>query len=104
MTQHHDSRAGFCRRTRREFFWEAGASFTGLALAGLLDQGFLARQSRAAQRARAELDAVEALALREGRPDEAHAAARAVLSLSAWQPRAAAATRWRRVRCSGEVA
>ncbi|MFM8951461.1 MAG: DUF1501 domain-containing protein, partial [Planctomycetaceae bacterium] len=38
----------FCRRTRREFFWEAGASFTGLALAGLLDQGFFARQARAA--------------------------------------------------------
>ena len=38
----------FCRRTRREFFWEAGASFTGLALAGLLDQGFFARQTRAA--------------------------------------------------------
>ena len=26
----------FCRRTRREFLWEAGAGFTGLALAGLL--------------------------------------------------------------------
>ena len=38
----------FCRRTRREFLWEAGASFTGLALAGLLDHAFLARQSRAA--------------------------------------------------------
>lgn len=37
----------FCRRTRREFFWEAGGSFTGLALAGLLDQDF-ARQTRAA--------------------------------------------------------
>jgi hypothetical protein len=30
-------RAGsFCRRTRREFIWEAGAGFTGLALTGLL--------------------------------------------------------------------
>ena len=48
MTQHHDSRAGFCRRTRREFFWEAGASFTGLALSGLLDGGFFAGQTRAA--------------------------------------------------------
>ena len=38
----------FCGRTRREFLWEAGASFTGLALAGLLDQGFLARQTRGA--------------------------------------------------------
>jgi Protein of unknown function (DUF1501) len=26
----------FCRRTRREFLWEAGAGFTGVALAGLL--------------------------------------------------------------------
>ncbi|HAV61571.1 MAG TPA: DUF1501 domain-containing protein [Verrucomicrobiales bacterium] len=28
--------AGFCRRTRREFLWEAGGGFTGLALTGLL--------------------------------------------------------------------
>ena len=27
---------GFCRRTRREFLWEAGGGFTGLALTGLL--------------------------------------------------------------------
>jgi Protein of unknown function (DUF1501) len=27
----------FCGRTRREFFWQAGASFTSLALTGLLD-------------------------------------------------------------------
>ena len=26
----------FCRRTRREFLWEAGAGFTGVALAGLM--------------------------------------------------------------------
>ncbi len=38
----------FCGRTRREFLWETGAGFTGLALAGLLDAGFLARQSVAA--------------------------------------------------------
>jgi len=38
----------FCRRTRREFFWEAGASFTGLALSGLLDGDFFARQTHAA--------------------------------------------------------
>ncbi|HEY2952436.1 MAG TPA: DUF1501 domain-containing protein [Verrucomicrobiae bacterium] len=39
----------FCRRTRREFLWEAGAGFTGLALTGLLtlDQ-FFARQANAA--------------------------------------------------------
>ncbi|MGC4045425.1 MAG: DUF1501 domain-containing protein [Armatimonas sp.] len=28
--------SGFCKRTRREFLWEAGAGFTGLALAGLM--------------------------------------------------------------------
>src|SRR6476659_4462072 len=34
----------FCRRTRREFLWQAGAGFTGVALAGLLDKdGFFAR-------------------------------------------------------------
>ena len=34
----------FCRRTRREFLWEAGAGFTGLALTGLLsfDKFFMA--------------------------------------------------------------
>src|SRR5262249_28032878 len=33
----------FCHRTRREFLWEAGAGFTGVALAGLLDRaGFFA--------------------------------------------------------------
>ena len=26
----------FCGRTRREFLWEAGAGFTGLAMTGLL--------------------------------------------------------------------
>jgi Protein of unknown function (DUF1501) len=38
----------FCGRTRREFLWEAGAGFTGVALAGLLDAGFFARQAVAA--------------------------------------------------------
>src|SRR3954466_7653933 len=42
----------FCRRTRREFLWQAGAGFTGVALAGLLDKdGFFARQARAADAA-----------------------------------------------------
>src|SRR5437870_1692156 len=43
----------FCRRTRREFLWEAGAGFTGLALAGLLsrDGFFAAEPPRAAQAA-----------------------------------------------------
>src|SRR4051794_26360052 len=31
-----DPGEGFCHRTRREFLWEAGAGFTGLALSGLL--------------------------------------------------------------------
>jgi hypothetical protein len=39
----------FCRRTRREFLWEAGAGFTGLALTGLLSRdGFFEGQARAA--------------------------------------------------------
>jgi hypothetical protein len=32
----HNSNGDFCRRTRREFLWETGAGFTGLALTGLL--------------------------------------------------------------------
>src|SRR5262245_41000083 len=28
----------FCRRTRREFLWEAGAGFTGVALTAILSQ------------------------------------------------------------------
>ena len=39
----------FCRRTRREFLWEAGAGFTGLALTGLLSaDGFFAGRAGAA--------------------------------------------------------
>ena len=34
----------FCHRTRREFLWEAGAGFTGLALTGLLSQDKLFAQ------------------------------------------------------------
>jgi hypothetical protein len=53
MTRHGlDSRktAGtFCHRTRREFLWEAGAGFTGLALAGLLTaDGFFGNRAVAA--------------------------------------------------------
>ncbi len=32
----NDPMSGLCKRTRREFLWEAGAGFTGLALTGLL--------------------------------------------------------------------
>ena len=42
----------FCGRTRREFLWEAGAGFTGVALAGLLGDGFF-RAAVEAARARA---------------------------------------------------
>jgi hypothetical protein len=39
----------FCHRTRREFFWQTGAGFTGLALTGLLSaDGFLGKQAAAA--------------------------------------------------------
>jgi hypothetical protein len=40
-----------CGRTRRELFWEVGAGFTGVALAGLLDDGFFPAQALAADRA-----------------------------------------------------
>ena len=45
-----DHRTGtFCGRTRREFLWETGGAFTGVALAGMLAQdGFLAKQAVAA--------------------------------------------------------
>ena len=38
----------FCGRTRREFLWQAGAGFTGTALAGMLDADFLSKQTHAA--------------------------------------------------------
>jgi hypothetical protein len=38
----------FCGRTRREFLWEAGAGFTGVALAGLLGDALCARKAAAA--------------------------------------------------------
>src|SRR5438105_6867794 len=39
----------FCGRTRREFLWEAGGGFTGLALTGLLSaDGFFGGAARAA--------------------------------------------------------
>jgi hypothetical protein len=34
----------FCHRTRREFLWQAGGGFSGLALAGMLDPGFFGSQ------------------------------------------------------------
>src|SRR5262245_41112013 len=42
----------FCRRTRREFLWEAGAGFTGVALTALLSQdGFFDNKAHASQTA-----------------------------------------------------
>lgn len=38
----------FCRRTRREFMWEAGGGFTSVALTGMLGSQFFAGQSKAA--------------------------------------------------------
>ena len=43
-----DERGAFCRRTRREFLWEAGAGFTGVALTGLLSlDGFFNKAAAA---------------------------------------------------------
>jgi Protein of unknown function (DUF1501) len=48
------SAANFCRRTRREFLWEAGAGFTALGLADLLGKdGFFGKGASAAANARA---------------------------------------------------
>src|ERR1035441_7912019 len=50
----------FCRRTRREFLWQAGAGFTGLALVGLLDgDGFFAKPAFGAHKAAASLNPEE---------------------------------------------
>ena len=38
----------FCNRTRREFLWQTGGSFTGLALSGMLGSDFLAAQEKMA--------------------------------------------------------
>jgi hypothetical protein len=44
------SARSFCHRTRREFLWEAGAGFTGLALTGLLSRdNFFAGAASAAE-------------------------------------------------------
>lgn len=45
-----ESRGSFCGQTRREFLWEAGAAFTSVALAGLLDgDGFFAARTAHAE-------------------------------------------------------
>jgi len=49
MNNNNNNPNQFCRRTRREFFWDAGGAFTGLALTGLLGkEGFFAKQAVAA--------------------------------------------------------
>src|SRR5438552_16478141 len=41
--------SGLCNKTRREFLWETGAGFTGLALTGLLSlDGFFGEEANAA--------------------------------------------------------
>src|SRR5690606_16223373 len=43
-------RGTFCGRTRREFFWQAGAGFASVALTGLLsNDGFFRSQAAAGQ-------------------------------------------------------
>ena len=43
-------RGSFCGRTRREFFWEAGAGFTSVALSGMLSSdGFFGASANAAE-------------------------------------------------------
>src|SRR5947209_7615790 len=50
----------FCTGTRREFLWQAGAGFAGLALTSLLDaDGFFARHGYAADKASADPFAVK---------------------------------------------
>ena len=39
----------FCSRTRREFLWELGAGFGGVALAGMLEEAFFAQGASAAE-------------------------------------------------------
>ncbi|MFN4260764.1 MAG: DUF1501 domain-containing protein [Gemmataceae bacterium] len=44
----HSQHKNFCGRTRREFLWETGAGFAGVALTGLLSaDGFFERQAAA---------------------------------------------------------
>ncbi len=40
-----DNKRNFCNRTRREFLWQAGGGFSGLALASMLDPSFFGGQT-----------------------------------------------------------
>src|SRR5262245_40082940 len=45
----HDPSRQFCRRTRREFLWQAGAGFGSVALTSMLSgDGFFTRRAAAA--------------------------------------------------------
>jgi hypothetical protein len=48
MAQQQNCNSQFCGRTRREFLWQTGGGFAGVALTGLLGESFFARQSVAA--------------------------------------------------------
>src|SRR5687767_828142 len=59
----------FCRRTRREFLWQAGAGFTGVALAGLLDRdGFFGNKALGATAAPPSPQAAAASAIQSRLP------------------------------------
>ncbi len=45
----HSRGRNFCGRTRREFLWQAGGGFAGVALAGLLGDDFFAARAQAAR-------------------------------------------------------
>src|SRR5689334_16411255 len=50
MSKSSQQKCGLCTGTRREFFWEAGAGFAGLALTALLDKdGFFTKHSSASE-------------------------------------------------------
>lgn len=49
----------FCKKTRREFLWEAGAGFTGLGLTGMLSaDGFFPKEAKAEAAKRGKAKAV----------------------------------------------
>ncbi|MGC4043755.1 MAG: DUF1501 domain-containing protein [Armatimonas sp.] len=49
----------FCKKTRREFLWEAGAGFTGLGLTGMLSaDGFFPKEAKADAEKRGKAKAV----------------------------------------------
>src|SRR4051794_240934 len=62
MMNPHKPMNTFCRRTRREFLWEAGAGFTGLGLTGLLSADGFFNRAGASETPRS---AVNPLAARE---------------------------------------